>query len=252
MLLSRWENGPCYPWGLERIEESRSGGRAGFNEVNRAQVVKGTTNPTGPQQHPSAFDSPIFHSPWLPHMPLETRAQGRFFSKKKKEHTQLPDLPVNRSLCKEGCFCLRIQSYVLRVTSSYPCFEWAAKASRLFEKALIYAALQKQRRAHKALDAKCLLSRLYISPPEEQHTFVKEHISSAQEPEAKTQVSFVPSNQPAHLQASLPLALLYELSQNTGNTFTMWWGAIVENNPPAQPQTSLLTYSLMSFDFTAL
>lgn len=243
----------CYPWDLERIEESRSGGWAGFNEVKRAQVVKGTTNPTGPQQHPSAFDSPSLHFPWWPHMPLETRAQGRFFSKKeKREHTQLPGLPGNRLLCKEGCFCLRIQSYALRVASSYPCFEWAVKASRLFEKALIYAALQKQRRAHKALDAKCLLSQLYISPAEEEHTFVKEHISSALEPEAHTQVSFVPSNKPVHLQASLPLALLYELSQNTGNTFPVWWGAILENKPPAQPQISLLTYSLMSFDFTAL
>lgn len=187
--------------------------------------------------------------------PYAFRNQGPgkiFQQKEKREHTQLPDLPINRSFCKEGCFCLRIQSYVFLVASSYPCFEWAVKASRLFEKALIYAALQKQRRAHKALDAKCLLSRLYISPPEEQCAFVKEHISSALEPEAQTQVSFVPSNQPIHLQASLPLALLYELSQNTENTFPMWWEAILQNNPPAQPQTSLLTYSLMSFDFTAL
>lgn len=187
--------------------------------------------------------------------PYAFRNQGPgkiFQQKEKREHTQLPDLPVNRSLCKEGCFCLRIQSYALLVASSYPCFEWAVKASRLFEKALIYAAIQKQRRAHKALDAKCLLSLLCISPPEEQHAFVKENISSALEPGAQTQGSFVPSNQPVHFQASLPLALLYELSQNTDNTFPMGWGAILETNPPAEPQTSLLTYSLMSFDFTAL
>lgn len=194
----------CYPWDLERIEESRSGGWAGFNEVKRAQVVKGTTNPPRTPTASKCF--------WFSHISLSLMAPsafrnqspGKIFQQKeKREHTQLPDLPVNRSLCKEGCFCLRIQSYVLRVASSYPCFEWAAKASRLSEKALIYAALQKQRRAHKALDAKCLLSRLYISPPEEQHAFVKEHISSAQQPEAQTQLSFVPSNQPVHLQASL-------------------------------------------------
>lgn len=181
---------------------------------------------------------------------FRNQGPGKIFQQKEKsEHTQLPDLPANRSPCKEGCFCLRIQSYALLVASSYPCFEWAVKASRLFEKALIYAALQKQRRAHKALDAKCLLSQLCISPPEEQHAFAKEHISSALEPGAQTQGSLVPSNQPVHLQASLSL---YELSQNTDNTFHTWWGAILENNPPAQPQTSLLTYSLMSFDFTAL
>lgn len=231
-------------------------------KIWRLSWVQWSQQSSGCEGHYKSYRTPTASKCfWFSHIslsliaPYAFRNQGPgkiFQQKEKREHTQLPDLPVNRSLWKEGCFCLRIQSYVLRVTSSYPCFEWAAKASRLFEKALIYAALQKQRRAHKALDAKCLLSRLYISSPEEQHTFVKEHIGSAQEPEAKTQVSFVPSNQPAHLQASLPLALLYELSQKTGNTFTTWWGAILENNPPAQPQTPLLTYSLMSFDFTAL
>lgn len=119
--------------------------------------MKGTTNPTGPQQHPSSFDSPTFHFAWGPHVPLETGAQGTFFSKR------LPNLPVNRLLHKEGCFYLRIQSCVLWAASSDPCFEWAAKAPRFFEKALIYSAFQKQRKTRKALDAKHLLSWPYIA-----------------------------------------------------------------------------------------
>lgn len=41
----------------------------------------------------------------------------------------------------------------------------------------------------------------------------------------------MPSDHPAHLWASLPLALVYKLSQNTGDTFTTWWGVIPENKP---------------------
>lgn len=196
----------CYPWDLERIEESRSGGWAGFNEIKRAQEGhnKSYRTPTASK----CFYSPSFHFPWWPLMPLETRTWGRFFSKKKKkEHPQLPDLPVNRSLCKEGCFCLRIQSYVLGVASSYPCFEWAVKASRLFEKALIYAALQKQRSTQSSGCQMPFKSTVYLTTRGTAGICQEEDISSALEPEAQTQTSFVPSNQP--VQSFRPVCPLH-------------------------------------------
>lgn len=79
---------------------------------------------------------------------------------------------------------------MLRVTSSDPCFERAAKASRLFEKALIYAALQKQRKTRKALDAKHLLSWPYIARTTREIAYIYQRAYQlAEEQEAQTQVS---------------------------------------------------------------
>lgn len=47
-----------------------------------------------------------------------------------------------------------------------------------FLKRLWFMLLFRNKEAHKALDAKCLLSRLYISPPEEQQAFVRRRTSA--------------------------------------------------------------------------
>lgn len=49
------------------------------------------------------------------------------------------------------------------------------------------------------------------------------------------------SDQPVHRQASLPLALVYKRSQNTGSSFTTWRGAILENKS-CSTATNLITH----------